>query len=116
MTRDHVAQFHTAWFKANHATMVVVGDTTTEEIASLLNQYFGSWKRGRIREGSRLSLENHEARSFFLQQDSINPALVSRMAEEASMSARGVACKSRKWSEDRAMETIPNGLFRETNG
>ena len=48
LTRDDLIEFHNTWFKANHATVVVVGDTTLAEIGPKLEKAFASWKPGDI--------------------------------------------------------------------
>jgi zinc protease len=44
LTRDDIVRFHAAWFKPNNATLIVVGDTTVDEIKPKLEQLFGSWQ------------------------------------------------------------------------
>jgi zinc protease len=39
-------KFHDTWYKANHATLVVVGDTTPAEMGPKLEKVFGAWKPG----------------------------------------------------------------------
>jgi zinc protease len=46
MTREDLAKFHQAWFKPNHATLVIAGDTTLGEITPKLEKLFASWKSG----------------------------------------------------------------------
>jgi zinc protease len=46
LTRDDMAQFHAAWFKPNHATLIVVGDTTLGEIKPKLEKLFSAWTPG----------------------------------------------------------------------
>jgi zinc protease len=46
ITREQVASFHSAWFKPNGATLIVVGDTTLAEIQPKLESLFASWKQG----------------------------------------------------------------------
>lgn len=48
ITRDDLLKFHSTWFKANHATLVVVGDTTLAELRPKLEKVFGAWKPGEI--------------------------------------------------------------------
>jgi zinc protease len=48
LERKDVVAFHNAWFKPNHATMIVVGATTLEEIRPKLERYFGAWTPGEI--------------------------------------------------------------------
>lgn len=48
ITRDDLVRFHRAWFKPNHATMVVVGATTMAEIKPKLEQLFAGWQPGSV--------------------------------------------------------------------
>jgi zinc protease len=48
ITRADVAAFHRAWFKPNHATLIVVGATTMGEIRPKLERLFAAWKPGDI--------------------------------------------------------------------
>jgi len=46
LTRDDLVKFHGAWFKPNNATMIVVGNTTLDEIVPKLESLFKDWKKG----------------------------------------------------------------------
>jgi zinc protease len=48
LTPVDMKTFHEKWFKPNHATLVVVGDTTLEEITPKLERLFMEWKPGDI--------------------------------------------------------------------
>ena len=48
MTREDLAKFHDTWFKPNNATLLVVGDTTLDEIKPKLEKLLGSWKPGDV--------------------------------------------------------------------
>jgi zinc protease len=48
ITREDLIRFHQAWFKPNHATLVVVGATTTAEIRPKLERLFQGWKPGEV--------------------------------------------------------------------
>jgi len=48
LTREDLARFHETWFKPNHATLVVVGDTTLSELTPKLEKLLDGWKRGDI--------------------------------------------------------------------
>jgi zinc protease len=48
MTREDLAKFHETWFKPNNATLLVVGDTTLEEIKPKLERLLASWKSGDV--------------------------------------------------------------------
>jgi zinc protease len=41
-----MARFHAAWFKPNHATLIVVGDTTLAEVRPKLEKLFSAWAPG----------------------------------------------------------------------
>ncbi len=46
--REDLTRFHQAWFKPNHATLVVVGATTMAEMKPKLERLFASWKAGDV--------------------------------------------------------------------
>ena len=46
LTREDMARFHAAWFKPNHATLIVVGDTTLAEMRPKLEKLFSAWTPG----------------------------------------------------------------------
>jgi zinc protease len=48
LTRDDLVKFHQAWFRPNNATMVIVGNTTMDEIKPKLEALFKDWKSGTV--------------------------------------------------------------------
>lgn len=44
LTRDELVDWHRDWIRPDNATVIVVGDTTLDEIVPLLNRHFGDWK------------------------------------------------------------------------
>ena len=52
MTREDLVKFHETWFKPNNATLLVVGDTTLEEIKPKLEKLLASWKPGDVPQKS----------------------------------------------------------------
>jgi zinc protease len=48
LTRDDLRSWWSTWFKPNAATLLVVGDTTLEEITPKLERAFGRWQRGEV--------------------------------------------------------------------
>jgi zinc protease len=48
LTRDDLVKFHETWFKPNHATLIVVGDTTLAELTPKLEKLLDGWKQGDI--------------------------------------------------------------------
>jgi zinc protease len=48
LTREDLVKFHDTWFKPNHATLIVVGDTTMAELTPKLEKLLDGWKRGDV--------------------------------------------------------------------
>lgn len=48
MTRADLAGFHSARFRPNHSTLVVVGDVTIAELTPKLERAFSTWKPGEV--------------------------------------------------------------------
>ena len=46
LTREDMVRFHQSWFKPDHSTLVVVGDTTMAEVRPKLEKLFAAWKPG----------------------------------------------------------------------
>ena len=63
---DDVVDFHRTWFKPNHATMVVVGDTTLDEVLPQLEEHFGSWRPGDIPTKNLATVENPGKQQVYL--------------------------------------------------
>ncbi|MCP4661530.1 MAG: insulinase family protein [bacterium] len=60
--REEMQKFHRTWFKPNHATLVVVGDTTLGEITPQIEKLFRAWKPGDVPEKNIAPVE-HQAQS-----------------------------------------------------
>ena len=48
LTRADLAAFHALWFRPDMAQIFVVGDTSLDQVVSLLDTSFGSWKANRM--------------------------------------------------------------------
>ena len=48
MTRADLVKFHDTWFRPNNSTMIIVGDTTMEQIKPKLEKLFAGWKGGDV--------------------------------------------------------------------
>jgi zinc protease len=46
ITREDLEKFHSAWFHPNNSTLVIVGDTSLDEITPKLERLFAAWKPG----------------------------------------------------------------------
>ncbi len=44
LTRDDLVAFHRQWVRPENATLIVVGDTTLDEVVPLLEKHLGDWK------------------------------------------------------------------------
>jgi zinc protease len=66
ITRQELVDFHDTWFKANNATMIVVGDTTLEDIQPRLEALFAAWQPGAIPEKHVRDVPPAERQRVFL--------------------------------------------------
>jgi zinc protease len=66
MTRGDLVKFHGEWFKPNHATLVVVGDTTLAEIQPKLEKLFQGWKPGDVPKKDIRTVALQEKPSVYL--------------------------------------------------
>jgi zinc protease len=48
LTREDMIKFYQTWLKPNHATLVIVGDITLDELLPKLEKLFAGWKQGDI--------------------------------------------------------------------
>jgi zinc protease len=46
--RDALVNYHNTWFRPNNATMIIVGETTMEEIKPKLQRLFEDWEPGQV--------------------------------------------------------------------
>jgi zinc protease len=58
--------FHATWLKPNNATLVVVGDTTLEEITPKLESLFQDWKPGEIPKKNLAQVEHRKQPAVYL--------------------------------------------------
>jgi zinc protease len=64
--RDDLVKFHQAWFKPNHATMVVVGATSMAEIRPKLERLFAGWQPGEVPKKSIGTVAQQQRRTVYL--------------------------------------------------
>src|SRR5271166_1089543 len=57
LTRADLIKFHEQWFKPNHATLVITGDTTLAEVTPKLEKLFAGWKPGQVPEKNIKSVQ-----------------------------------------------------------
>ena len=66
ITRDSLVDYHDTWFKPNNATMIVVGDTTMEEIKPKLEKLFSGWKPGNVPTKNIADVDARDAEQVFI--------------------------------------------------
>lgn len=66
LTRQDLEKFHRAWFKPNNATLIVVGDTTLNEITPRLEGAFKRWERGEVPNKNIGAVEHQSKPVFYL--------------------------------------------------
>ncbi|MFT4714142.1 MAG: zinc protease [Candidatus Azotimanducaceae bacterium] len=59
-------KFHATWFKPNHATLIVVGDTTMSEILPKLERLFANWQAGETPTKNISEVERPKATQIYL--------------------------------------------------
>lgn len=50
LAREDLVEFHSTWLRPNVSTLIVVGDTTMDEIKPLVKKYFGGWEQADLPE------------------------------------------------------------------
>ncbi len=99
ITRDDLVKFHSTWFKANNATMIVVGDTTLAEIKPKLEKLFGAWKPGEVPKKNLGTVAHREKPAVYL---------IDQPGAEQSVILAGHIAPPRNNPDEIAMETMNN--------
>lgn len=66
LTPADLRKFHATWFKPNHATLIIVGDTTLKEIVPKLEKLFARWKPGVVPAKNLATVEPEKKPSVYL--------------------------------------------------
>jgi zinc protease len=66
IARDDIKKFYETWFKADNATIVVVGDTTLAEVKPKLEKLFGDWKAGKVPQKNIAKVEQESKNVIYL--------------------------------------------------
>ncbi len=82
MTTDDLRKFHDTWFKANNATLVVVGDITMDALTPKLEKLFGSWKAGEVPAKNLAKVEAQKKSTLYLidRPDSLQSLILAGVA------------------------------------
>jgi zinc protease len=66
ITRDDLVNWHDTWFRPNNATLLVVGDTTLEEIVPLIENLFSDWEPAEVPAKTIATVEDSGSDSIYL--------------------------------------------------
>jgi zinc protease len=66
LTRADLQKFHQTWFKANNATLIIVGDTTLNDITPRLEKLFAGWKSGEVPVKNIRSVDHAKKPAIYL--------------------------------------------------
>jgi zinc protease len=87
LTRQDLARFHQSWFRPDHATLLVVGDTTVAEMKPRLEKLFQDWDAGDIPQKSIAEVPRRERPALYLIDRPASPQSVVIAAQLAPPSA-----------------------------
>lgn len=97
LTPADVERFHRTWFKADHATLIIVGDTTLSEITPKLQKLFGEWRPGTIPAKNLAKAEPRSKPVLYL---------IDRPSSIQSTIVAGELAPPRTGQEDIVLETV----------
>jgi len=66
LTREDMEKFYKTWFKADNATIIVVGDTTMDEIKPKLEKAFADWAPGKVPTKNIAKVEQESKNVIYL--------------------------------------------------
>ena len=66
ITLAQLDEFHDTWFKPNHATLIVVGDTTMDQVLPKIKAAFNDWQAGDIPSKNIGHVDRHQHTSIYL--------------------------------------------------
>ena len=66
ITRDTLVEHHRTWFKPDNAVMIVVGDTTMQEIKPKLEKAFARWRPGNVPQKNIADVAEPEREQVFI--------------------------------------------------
>jgi zinc protease len=101
LTREDMARFHAAWFKPNHATLMVVGDTTLAEIRPKLEKLFSAWAPGEPPQKNVASVALPERSVVYL---------IDRPGAQQSLILAGSVAPPRNNPDEVSIESMNNVL------
>jgi len=101
LTREDMAKFQAAWFKPNHSTLLVAGDTTLAEMQPKLEKLFAAWQQGETPQKNLAAVALPDKPVVYL---------VDRPGSEQTLILAGNVAPPRNSPEDVAIMTMNNIL------
>ncbi|MDB6035604.1 MAG: peptidase domain protein, partial [Verrucomicrobiales bacterium] len=101
LARTNIQSFYTTWFKPNNGTLIVVGDTTLEEMTPKLEKLFKKWQQGEVPKKNIGQVQNPEKSVVYL---------MDRPGSIQSMIFTGEIAPPKNDPEDIAILTMNNIL------
>ncbi len=68
LTRADLIAYHDTWFKANNASLIIVGDTTLAEITPKLEKLFGAWPAGDVPKKVLATIERRKKAIYLIDR------------------------------------------------
>ena len=66
LTKDDLQRFHSTWFKPNNARLLVVGNTTMDEVMALAEDAFGDWEQGDVPDQTLPVVERQSGQTVYI--------------------------------------------------
>ena len=98
-------KFHDTWFKPNNATLIIVGDTTLNEIKPRVEKQFGGWKSGDVPSKNISPVEPQQKPMIYLidRADSLQSVILAGHVAPPKRNPNEIAIET--------MNTILGGTF-----
>ena len=105
LTRSDMKKFHDTWFKPNKATLIIVGDTTLNEIKPKLEKLFGGWRPGNVPPKNISQVEQQRKSVVYLidRPDSLQSVILAGHVAPPKLNPDEIAIET--------MNTVLGGTF-----
>jgi zinc protease len=105
LTPSDVKRFHATWFKPNHATLVIVGDTALDKIKPKLQNLFAAWKPGEVPAKNINPVEHQKQATVYLidRPDSLQSVILAGQVAPPKANPEEIAIET--------MNTVLGGAF-----
>lgn len=101
MTREDLVKFHDTWLRPNNTTLIIVGDTTLDEIKPKLEKRFASWKAGKVPDKNIKTVEMPTKPTVYL---------IDKPGSQQSVIVTGIVAPPESNPKEIAIEIMNDGL------